>query len=172
MHILALDGILCISQFTLHELCCAFTIDMALSTKLAAFVVMFLCCIEACSYNSDCSDEITSDVVMAIASANTLNVIHSCRYWVLPFLLWVLLLFASSVAAVVILSVQASDNTDHIPCALISSKVDRCISSSPRILLQQTWLKLPPICSTHSLFGSIMDTRCISLFMGTLTLTR
>lgn len=64
------------------------------------------------------------NVVMAIASTNTLNVIHSCRYWVLPFLLWVLLLFASSVAAVVILSVQASDNTDHIPCALISSKAD------------------------------------------------
>lgn len=62
MHILALDGILCIFQFTLHEFCCAFTIDMALSTELTAFAVMYLCCIEACSHDSDCSDEITSDV--------------------------------------------------------------------------------------------------------------
>ena len=38
------------------------TINMALSTELAAFAVMFLCCIEACSYNSDCLDKNTSDV--------------------------------------------------------------------------------------------------------------
>ena len=52
-----------VHQFTLHEeFCCAFTINMALSTGLAAFAVMFLCCIEACSYNSDCLDKNTSDV--------------------------------------------------------------------------------------------------------------
>ena len=59
-----LDGILFIFQITLHEeFCCAFTvINMAHLTELAAFAVMFLCCIEACSYNSDCLDKNTSDV--------------------------------------------------------------------------------------------------------------
>ena len=63
MCIIALGGILFIFHFTLHEeFCCAFTINMGLSTELAAFAVMFLCCLEACSYNSDCLDKNTSDV--------------------------------------------------------------------------------------------------------------
>lgn len=109
------------------------------------------------------------NVVMASASTNTLTVIQSCRYWVLPSLLWVSFLFASLVATAVIRSVQALDNTEHAPWVLISSKANRCISSSPRILLQQTWLNLPLVCSIRSLFGSSMDTRYISLIMTTLT---
>ena len=63
MYIITLDEILFIFQFTLHEFCqCEFTINMALSTEFAAFAVMLLCCIEACSYNSDCLHKNASDV--------------------------------------------------------------------------------------------------------------
>ena len=66
MRILVFDGILgsilCICQFTLHKFCGTFTINMVLSTELTLFAAMFMHCIEACSYNSDCLDEKPSDV--------------------------------------------------------------------------------------------------------------
>lgn len=51
----------CPFQFTAHAFCCTITSSMALAIELAAFTVVFLSYIEACSYNSDCFNENTSD---------------------------------------------------------------------------------------------------------------
>ena len=51
-----------IVHLSVHPACCAFTINMALSSELAAFAVMLMSCIEACSYSSDCLHENASDV--------------------------------------------------------------------------------------------------------------
>ena len=75
------------------------------------------------------------NVVMVSASTSSYSVIHSCRYSALPSSRWVLLLSASSLAVVVIPSVHASVDAAGIQRPLLSSKGNRSISSSPRILL-------------------------------------